>query len=205
MLRERTGSLEGARVITAEVPTSSQRLWEALPGILSWVVVLSPIWLTLISPPAGLGMVVLATVYFSTRASLYGVRALITRAKVLTTGEADWLAKLREIEVKGLDDWRSHEILDWRACRVTLLVRAYRERNAEMLRATLQSVLDSNWPRDDGMLRNVEVLFATEEEDPFPPPIVEKLAQEFAGRLAVRQIKHPEEPATLPGPSTAMS
>lgn len=205
MLRERTSPLEGARVITAEVPASSQRFWEAVPGILSWIVLLSPIWLTLISPPLGLGMVVLATIYFTIRASLYGPRALITRVKVLTTGNDDWLAKLQEIEKQEIVDWRSDRVLDWRSCRVTLLVRAYRERNVEMLRASLQSVLDSNWPREDGKLKNVEVLYATEEDDPFTPAIVEDLAREFEGRLDIRQITHPDEPGKLPGPSTAMN
>lgn len=205
MLRERTSPLEGARVITAEVPASSQRFWEALPGILSWIVVLSPVWLTIVSPPLGLGMVVVATIYFSIRASIYGPRALVTRVRMRSVGNEDWLAKLRQIEEEGAANWPNYEVLDWRACRVTLLIRAYRERNMEMLRATLQSVLDSNWPKDGDGLKNVEVLFATEEDDPFTPPIVEQLAEEFAGRLAIRQIKHPEEPGTLPGPSTAMN
>jgi hypothetical protein len=205
MLRERTGQFEDARTIAAEVHATGQRLWETLPGVISWIVVLSPIWLTIVNPPLGLGMVILATIYFAFRASLYGARALVTRGRVLTDGNEDWLAKLEQIQQKGLVDWRSDEILDWRACRVTLLIRAYRERNVEMLRATLESILESNWPREGGQMKNVEVLFATEEDDPFTPPIVEALAEEFAGRLRVRQIRHPEEAGTLPGPSTAMN
>lgn len=201
MLRERTGSLEAARTVTADAPASSLRLWEALPGILSWIVVLSPIWLTLIVPQLGLGIVVLATVYFSIRASLYGVRAIANRVRVLATADEGWLAKLNHLEAVGL----SGETLNWRGCRVTLLIRAYNERNIDMLRATLRSVLNSNWPKNDGQLQNVEVLFATEEDDPFTPPIVERLAEEFDGQLVVRQIKHPEESGTLPGPSTAMN
>ncbi len=205
MLRERIDSLERSRTIAVETAASSQRLWETIPGALSWTVVLSPIWLTLISPLAGVAMVVLATIYFSIRASLYGPRALVTRARLLAPDNTDWLAKLHEVERDGLVDWRTDETLDWHACRVTLLIRAYRERNVDMLRATLQSVADSNWPKDGGRLRNVEVLFATEEDDPFTPPIVDRLAVEFADRLAIRQIRHPEERGTLPGPSTAMN
>ena len=212
MIRERTDPLGSAVTNDEEVPATSQRLWESLPGMLSWLVVLSPIWVTMISPAMGLAVVVLATIYFFIRASLYGPRALTNRMKLLTTGNEDWLAKLKQTQEENGLSWRSDEILDWRACRVTLLIRAYRERNVAMLRATLQSVVDSNWPRvdsnwprEDGELGNVEVLFATEADDPFTPPIVDQLAAEFAGRLAVRQVKHPEEPGTLPGPSTAMN
>ncbi len=205
MIRERTGPLERAAAVEEEAPAASQRLWESLPGILSWIVVLSPIWVTMISPMMGLGLVVVATVYFSIRASLYGPRALVNRVKVLASENEDWLARLKQTEGESAQKWQSNEVMDWRSCRVTLLIRAYRERNVDMLRATLQSVVNSNWPREDGELRNVEVLFATEAEDPFTPSIVDQLAVEFSGRLVVRQIKHPEEPGTLPGPSTAMN
>ena len=205
MIRERTGPLESTAAIEEEAPAAGQRLWESLPGILSWIVVLSPIWVTLISPTMGLTLVVLATIYFSVRASLYGPRALINRVKLLAAGNEDWLAKLKQTQDESEANWRSAEVVDWRSCRITLLIRAYRERNVGMLRATLQSVVDSNWPREDGELTNVEVLFATEADDPFTPAIVDRLAMEFAGQLKVRQIKHPEEPGTLPGPSTAMN
>lgn len=205
MIRERTGPLESIAAIGEEAPAASQRLWESLPGVLSWIVFLSPIWVTMISPVMGLALVAVATIYFSVRASLYGPRALVNRVKLLTTDREDWLAKLKQTQAESETNWQDDELMDWRACRVTLLIRAYRERNVDMLRATLQSVVDSNWPRKDGELMNVEVLFATEADDPFTPSIVDQLAAEFAGRLTVRQIKHPEEPGTLPGPSTAMN
>lgn len=205
MIRERIAPLENAATIAEDVPATSQRLWEALPGIVSWLVVLSPIWVTLLSPAMGLALVVLATIYFSIRASIYGPKALINRVRLLTTGNDDWLERLRQTAGKDAVDWQGHGTLDWQSCRVTLLVRAYRERNIDMLRATIGTVADSNWPREDGALKNVEVLFATEEDDPYTPPIVEQLAREFAGKVTVRQIRHPEEPGTLPGPSTAMN
>lgn len=196
MIRDRLARLETARTSVAGIHTAD-RLWERVPGVLSWVVVLSPIWGTLLSPDLGLTLVALATLYFAVRASLYGPRALINRSRVLNACSTDWLARLEEP--------RQEDALDWRGCRITLMIRAYRERNIEMLRATLESIYRSNWPKDQGQLRNVDVLFATEESDPYTPPLVEKLAEEFQGRLSIRQIRHPEEPGKLPGPSTAMN
>ena len=201
MLRDRLGQLEAvqihAQTAPHAAPTTIERVWERLPGILSWMVVLAPIWLTPISPTLGLGLVVLATIYFSVRTSLYGPRALITRRRMLKCCAESWLQRLEALQ--------QEDALDWRRCRVTLLIRAYRERNLDMLRDTLRSIYASDWPKDGGLLRNVDVLFATEEDDPYTPPLVDQLAKEFAGRLAIRQIKHPEEPNTLPGPSTAMN
>lgn len=205
MLRERTRPLESLQPAVRAERSASQAVWERVPGMVSWFVVLSPVWLTLLSPPLGLAVVALAAIYFTLRASYFGPRSLLARRRVLREVERDWLAELRELEAVGAYDWRSDEVLDWRACRVTLLIRAYRERNVEMLRDTLDSIVASNWPATDGTLRSVEVLFATEVDDPVTPPIVDQLAQEYAGRLAIRQIRHPEEPGTLPGPSTAMN
>ncbi|MGI5835041.1 MAG: glycosyltransferase [Chloroflexota bacterium] len=197
MLRDRLGQLKAAQAYTTDASNTAERIWERVPGVLSWLIVLAPIWLTPISPTMGLGLVVAATIYFSIRTSLYGPRALLTRRRMLKSWDESWLAKLEGLNEK--------ENLDWRRCRITLLIRAYRERNANMLRATLESICASDWPNERGLLKNVEVLFATEEDDPYTPPIVDRLAEEFAGRLVVRQIRHPEEPNTLPGPSTAMN
>ncbi len=196
MLRDRPSQLEAVQIRVERVSDAAYHAWERVPGVLSWVVVSAPVWATLLSPSLGLALVALATVYFAVRASLYGPRALMTRRMVLGSGDEDWLARLEGLH-QDIPDWRDH--------RVTLMIRAYREKNVDMLRATLDSIAASNWPKDRGRLRNVEVLFATEEDDPFTPPLVDKLAVEFADRLAVRQVRHPEEPNTLPGPSTAMN
>ncbi len=196
MLRDRLGQMEAIQTHAERMPGAADTAWERVPGIVSWIVALAPIWLTLLSPSLGLAMVALATVYFAIRASLYGPRALINRRRVLEARQEDWLGRLEALR---------QDIPDWRSCRVTLMIRAYREKNLGMLRDTLESVAASNWPRVGGQLANLEVVFATEEDDPFTPPLVDRLSREFRGRLVVRQIRHPEEPNTLPGPSTAMN
>lgn len=196
MLRDRLGQLEAVHTLPERLPGTADAVWERVPGVVSWLVALAPIWLTSMSPSLGLAMVTLATVYFAVRASLYGPRALINRRRVLAAREEDWLGHLETLH---------QDIPDWRACKVTLMIRAYREKNLKMLRDTLNSIAATNWPRVRGKLANLEVVFATEEDDPFTPPLVDRLSREFASRLAVRQIRHPEEPNTLPGPSTAMN
>lgn len=169
------------------------RVIEAVPGIVSWVVVLAPIWLTALNPQAGIAFVTAVTLYFALRVSSFGLRSLLNRHRVLDGARRDWLAELERLE-------RS----DWRHYHLTLLIRAFREGNRDMLRQTLCSIYASNWPRERGQLRNVEVVFATEEDDPITPPLVEELAAEFAGKLAIRQVRHPNVPGHLPGPSSAM-
>ncbi len=196
MIRDRLGQLEAVQTPTEEISKAVVSPWERLPGLISWLVILAPIWLTLLSPLMGIGLVALATAYFAARNSYYGLRALPNQHRVRMARGEDWLRRLETLE---------QDIPDWRGCRVTLMIRAYREKNLEMLRDTMISIEASNWPKKQGKLANVEVLFATEEDDPFTPPLVDRLAEEFAGRLAIRQIKHPAEANTLPGPSTAMN
>jgi len=196
MIRDRLGHYEAVQTRVEEISEARVSLWERIPGMLSWVVILAPIWLTLLSPALGIALVALATAYFAARNSYYGIRALPNRVRILRARKQDWLQRLVTLQ---------QDIPDWRSCRITLMIRAYHEKNLEMLRQTLASIEASNWPRRQGKLVNVEVLFATEEDDPYTPPLVDRLAEEFAGRLEIRQIRHPAEPNTLPGPSTAMN
>src|SRR5581483_12235449 len=70
------------------------RIWESLPGLISWAVLLAPIWLTILNQQAGEWFVFLATAWFGARATYFGVRALINRRAVLRSMEVDWLARL---------------------------------------------------------------------------------------------------------------
>ena len=178
--------------LAATVPTFLQtRMLEALPGVLSWVVILTPIWLTLID--SALTTLLLGAVIgvFFFRASPYGLLALVNRRRIVQGMEIDWLSRLTQ-----RPDWQQHRII--------LMIRAYREGNREMLSQTLSAIYGSSWKLDGKLMSGVEVVFATEANDPVTPPLVEDLADEFAGRLVVRQIVHPPEPNVLPGPSSAM-
>lgn len=166
------------------------RFIEAYPGLFAWLIILAPIWLTAIHPMAGLAFVLIATGIFFLKVLWFGIGAIRNYQPIQQAATDDWAAKL--VQQEG-----------WRDYRIILLVRAFREKNIEMLRASLQSVLASAWP-DPAGLRQVEVVYATEVTDPITPPIVEQLAAEFAGRLRIRQVLHPVEPHVLPGPSSAM-
>ncbi|MBI3978267.1 MAG: glycosyltransferase family 2 protein [Chloroflexi bacterium] len=167
------------------------RLLEAMPGVCAWIVVLAPIWLTLVDPLAGMTLVSVSIAVFAVKVLRYGVNALANRGRLLAGARIDWQAALDQHA-----NWTEHRLI--------LLIRAYRESNRAMLRDTLTSIWESRWPRQGDELRNVEVVFATETTDPVTPPLVESLAEEFAGRLRIRQIPHPPEPHVLPGPSSAM-
>jgi hypothetical protein len=166
------------------------RFIEAYPGLFSWLIALAPLWLTVIHPMAGLAFVLVATGIFFLKVLWYGVGASRNFEPVQRAANEDWAAKLAQ-----QPGWEEH--------RLVLLIRAFREKNVEMLRASLRSVLDSAWP-DPAGLRQVEVVYATEATDPITPPIIDRLAAEFAGQLRIRQVIHPVEPEVLPGPSSAM-
>ncbi|MFN8532647.1 MAG: glycosyltransferase family A protein [Dehalococcoidia bacterium] len=170
--------------------TIRDRFIEAYPGLFAWLLVLAPIWLTLIHPMAGLAFVLVATGVFLLKVGWFGVGAIRNFSPVQQSCDADWAARLAE-----------HQ--DWRDYRLILMVRAFREGNVEMLRESIRSVLDSSWPHPTDRSQ-IEIVYATEVTDPVTPPIVEALAAEFAGRLTIRQVIHPVEPQVLPGPSSAM-
>ncbi|GIW08154.1 MAG: hypothetical protein KatS3mg060_2959 [Dehalococcoidia bacterium] len=186
--RPRQERLEGAA--TRSHSTIRDRFIEAYPGLFAWLIVLAPVWLTLIHPMAGLAFVLVATGIFLLKVLWFGIGAMSNFHPVQRATSEDWSAKLAQH-----DGWQDYRII--------LMVRAFREKNVEMLRASIRSVLESAWP-DPAGLRQVEVVYATEVTDPITPPIVDQLAAEFAGRLRIRQVVHPVEPDVLPGPSSAM-
>ncbi|MCS6801030.1 MAG: hypothetical protein RMM58_04345 [Chloroflexota bacterium] len=188
-VRPREERLASAAAARAHV-SLRDRFIEAYPGLFAWLIVLAPIWLTAIHPMAGLAFVLIATGIFFFKVLRFGLGAIRNYAPVQRAAAEDWAAQLAQC-----DGWQDYRLI--------LLVRAFREKNVEMLRASLQSVLNSAWP-DPAGLRQVEVVYATEVTDPITPPLIERLAAEFAGRLRVRQILHPVEPDVLPGPSSAM-
>lgn len=166
------------------------RFIEAYPGIFSWMVLLAPIVLTLVYPMAGLAYLLIATGIFLIKVGWFGVGALRNYRPVEESCASNWAERLAEQP-------------GWQDYRIILMVRAFREGNRNMLAASIQSSLDSNWPSGAGF-RNVEWVYATEATDTITPPLIESLAKEFAGRIKVRQIVHPVEPEVLPGPSSAM-
>lgn len=172
-------------------PSLPARFWEAVPGIVSWLILLSPFWVTLIAPVVGPAVVLFLIGAFLTNIGIYGVGALFNRGHILRGLQTDWLARL--------DDYPR-----WRDVRVIVMVRAFREGNKQMLRDMLDSLYACAWDKSDGRLRNVELVFSTEVDDPITPPIVAELAEEYAGKLKIREIAHPVEPWVVPGPSSSM-
>jgi hypothetical protein len=170
----------------------AERVRESIPAVVAWAVVLAPLWLTYLNPIAGLLLVGSAMAFFIVRSTSFGIMGLVNRERVLRGLNQDWLAKIYA------------EKIPWQQYRVTFMIRAFRERNRVMLRQTLEAIYRANWPHDGARIHQVEVVFATEEDDPITPPIVEELAAEYRERMVVRQVIHPCEPDVLPGPSSAM-
>ncbi|MER3405648.1 MAG: hypothetical protein C4289_11240 [Chloroflexota bacterium] len=170
----------------------AERVRESIPAVVAWAVVLAPLWLTYLNPIAGLLLVGSAMAFFIVRSTSFGIMGLVNRDRVLRGLNQDWLAKIYA------------EKIPWQQYRVTFMIRAFREGNRAMLRQTLEAIYHANWPHDGARIYQVEVVFATEEDDPITPPIVEELAAEYRGRMVVRQVIHPCEPDVLPGPSSAM-
>lgn len=189
---ERAYGRQQPRRLVGVLPLAWQRrLLEALPAVVAWTIVTSPLWLGLASPRLATLFIGVVVVFSAVRAVRFSIGALRHAPRSRQSLKTDWLARLTKSPT-------------WPDYRVVVLIRAFREGNAAMLRSCLESIASSDWPHDASGLVHVEVVYATEEDDPITPPVVDQLAAEFRGRLVVRQIQHPYEPGVLPGPSSAM-
>src|SRR4051794_12437503 len=132
MMNDTANARAAVRTIARSQTSFRDRLIETYPALFSWLVLLAPVWLTLVHPAAGVAFILLATGVFLIRVCWYGFGSLMNRTPILAASETDWGEKLSKQE-------------GWQDYHVILMIRAFREGNRDMLEASIQSFVDSQW------------------------------------------------------------
>jgi cellulose synthase/poly-beta-1,6-N-acetylglucosamine synthase-like glycosyltransferase len=172
------------------------RLFEAAPGIVTWVLLLAPAWISIVFSTPGALAVAAAVLVFD----LYWVGRAIT----LVTGvygtmwrmqadmRKDWLALCREEQRKGLNDPLQY----FHLCVIPTYTEPY-----HVLERTVQAIVDANYPPE---LKLIGII--TRETDKPGWENVALLKEKFGSRLGgFYHIKDPLEPGIVIGKSAAMN
>ncbi|MEP6753604.1 MAG: glycosyltransferase family 2 protein [Candidatus Dormiibacterota bacterium] len=172
------------------------RLFEAAPGLTTWILLLAPAWISITFHSTGAlivaGVVLVYDIYWLLRAVTVvgGIYATLRRMRL--DMKKDWLALCVEEGENGLHDPLQYTHL----CVIPTYTEPY-----HVLERTVQAIVDANYPSH---LKMIGII--TRETDLPGWENVARLKEKFADRLGgFYHIKDPLEPGIVIGKSAAMN
>ncbi len=124
------------------------RLFEMMPGALTWLVLTSPFWLSFRLPTVVAVMIVFFVVYWFYRAIKTGILSFIGYQKMRRALSTNWISKLEE-DFAG----------EWEKVSHLLVIPSWKERGY-IIHTTLSAIARSNYP-----LSRIHIVLALEERD----------------------------------------
>jgi cellulose synthase/poly-beta-1,6-N-acetylglucosamine synthase-like glycosyltransferase len=172
------------------------RLFEAAPGLVTWVLLLAPAWIPIIFPWPGAfvvaGGVLLFDVYWLFRSITVVTGVYNTLSRMRRDMKTDWLAICKRDQAEGLIDPLQYIHL----CVIPTYTEPY-----HVLEKTVQAIVNSNYPADKKMIGII-----TRETDKPGWENVARLKAKFGDQLrGFYHIKDPLEPGIVIGKSAAMN
>src|SRR5437660_12492129 len=172
------------------------RLFEAAPGLVTWVLLLAPAWIPIIFHSSGALFVAVVVLIFDTYWVLRAVGVVTgvygTMLRMRRDMKKDWLAMCRQQPPAGGVDPLQYIHLS--------VIPTYTE-PYHVLERTVQAIVDSNYPDH---LKMVGII--TRGTDKHGWENVARLKEKFGGRLGgFYHIKDPLEPGIVIGKSAAMN
>lgn len=160
-----------------------KRLFEVLPGTISWLLVFFPVILAFFSPLAFTVYMTFFITYWLVRVFIMSYRLVKGYKNYRTEMKTDWLKKLDSLD-KGKYDWQKLYHL--------VIVPTYKE-DISILRSTINSVKNSLYPMD-----KIVFILATEERDKDRALTYSKILKEEFGKVFFHfdSFLHPKD---LPG------
>jgi hypothetical protein len=172
------------------------RLFEAAPGLVTWILLLAPAWIPIIFQSPGAlvvaAAVLLFDIYWLLRSITVVTGVYSTLWRMRRDMAKDWLALAREQrESGGIDPLQYYHL-----CVIPTYTEPY-----HVLERTVQAIVDANYPSE---LKLIGII--TRETDKAGWENVARLKEKFGDRLAgFYHIKDPLEPGIVIGKSAAMN
>jgi cellulose synthase/poly-beta-1,6-N-acetylglucosamine synthase-like glycosyltransferase len=179
--------------------TAAQRMLEVLPGIATWGIILTLVFLpALVYPTVVVGMVIALDIYWFVRSVIVVRGILKTFRAIRVDTQVDWWQRCLELEPAAFTDgagaWDPREIFH------ASLIPTYTEKY-EVLLATVSALAAANYPGD----RKI-VAIITRTTDTQGIENVARLQREFDGQFAhFWHILDPLLPGIVVGKSAAMA
>ncbi len=189
------------RALPAAGPTPlrqlGDRLLEAAPGLITWLLLLAPAWIPIAFGPDGAVAVAVAVllfdVYWLFRSFFVITGIWRSYFRMRRAMRMDWLAICQaEPRVEG----RHHPLDYWHLCVIPTYTEPY-----HVLERTLQAIVDARYPKEKKLVGII-----TRVTDKPGWDNVARLERKFGDQLGgFWHIKDPMEPPLVPGKSAAMN
>jgi len=185
-----------------------QRLLEIVPGLISWAIILGPIWLSFSYPWLVAYFVLTFDFYMLCRSLWLAVTVVIGYRRVRDVEATDWMERLRGHDFAGAthalrasdEGAQDSAAPDWTEMVQLALIPTYTE-SLTTLRETVRALAVADWPRE----RKICAII-TRETDEQGRANVATLRAEFGHAFAdFIHVLDPLEPGIVIGKSSAMA
>lgn len=136
-------------------PRRYSRFWfrflEILPGAVVWAALIAPFILAPFFPLQVTIFVILYDVYWLLRALGYGQILLKGYFRFKKTLATNWLERLEELDQLPEEDQKRFNLFPWRNLYHAVIITTYKE-DASILKASIRSIIEANYPLDRIML-----------------------------------------------------
>lgn len=143
-------------------PVKTKRLLEILPGLMSWTVILSPIWASLLVPTLLAYFILFFDMYWFYKSYSLVINAYRGAKKIKKAEKVNWLEKAEAQP-------------DFKKVHHVLIILSYKESLTKM-RTTIQALANQTLPLDQ-----LHLVLAMEEREKEAPEKVAALVKEFKG------------------------
>ncbi len=120
--------------VFSRYPIKTKRSLEILPGMVSWTLILFPIWGSILIPYIVTYFILFFDVYWFYKSFSLAINAYIASKKIKKAEQEDWLKKLEKLP-------------DYKKVKHVLIIPSYKE-NLSKLRQTIQSIASQTLPTE---------------------------------------------------------
>lgn len=165
-------------------PVKTRRFLELLPGLLSWTIILSPIWGSLFIPVVMAYFILFFDIYWFYKSYSLVINAYRASNRIKKAEKEDWLAKAQA--EKGFD--KVHHVL---------VMPMYKE-SVEKMRTTITHLSRQTLPRE-----KLYIVLAMEERETEAPEKVNTIIKEFKSTFGnIFATYHPDVEGEVKGKSS---
>lgn len=165
-------------------PIKTKRSLEILPGFISWMLILFPIWGSMVIPYVVAYFILFFDVYWLYKSFSLLITAFIASKKIKEAEKENWLAKAKIIK-------------EFKKVKHILIIPNYKE-SIDKLRETINSVVSQTFP-----IKQIFVVLAMEKREEETKQKANILIGEFKDKLGgIFATYHPDLPGEVKGKSS---
>ncbi|MDE2025990.1 MAG: glycosyltransferase family 2 protein [Patescibacteria group bacterium] len=170
--------------IFSRYPIKTQRALELIPGLISWTIILMPIWGSLLIPTVVAYFILFFDVYWFYKSFSLSAFAFLASNKIRKAEKKNWVEKAKQFP----DFSKVHHVI---------VIPNYKER-LEKLRETLQAITRQTFPT-----KQLHIILAMEEREIQAKEKADKLIEEFQKDFgSIFATFHPDIPGEVKGKSS---